>query len=91
MNNYYTLSVTASAAIVLTKFFGDHFSFIDSSEWQYQGVTLQKKGPPPIFNCKSGNIVVLKQTKFIIGGNEIPWAITDVKKTSNDNFPLVTR
>ena len=30
--------ISASAAVVLTHFFGDHFSFTDSSEWQYQGV-----------------------------------------------------
>ncbi len=30
--------ISASAAVVLTQFFGDHFSFTDSSELQYQGV-----------------------------------------------------
>ncbi|MBC7690087.1 MAG: vanadium-dependent haloperoxidase [Aquabacterium sp.] len=30
--------ISASAAVVLTQLFGDHFSFTDSSELQYQGV-----------------------------------------------------
>ena len=53
-----------------------------------QQVSFQQKGVSPLFNCTTGNSLILNQATFITGQNAVPYLIRQVNKTMKDGLPL---
>ena len=61
------------------------FNATNFNKLKLQKLTLVKKGAAPILKCTTGNLIVLKQIKFITNQNTPTYSITDVKKVHLDS------
>jgi hypothetical protein len=69
---------------------GSFFNASNFNQIKLQDVTFKKKGDTPVLACNNGNLLSMKNIKFITGQKSIPYSITDVTETDKDGLPLNT-